>query len=248
MTTALTFHNASELALREQLCLIGRLMHQNGYIDGASGNISVRLDGERVLMTPSGLSKAFMTPGQMIIVTLDGMRLGPDTPENVQLHPTSETAMHLECYRQRRDVQGVVHAHPPTAVAMTIAGYDFRRCIIPEVIIMLGLIPTTPYATPASDEDREVIAHYIANHDAIMLAHHGSLTVAGSVWEAYLRLESLEHCANILFKAEQLGGARTIPPHEVAKLLRLRRQLGLLRPGDLAEFEEICGVSFAIAE
>lgn len=244
MTLPITYHNADEQALREQLCLIGRLMHQNGYIDGSSGNISVRLGPDRILATPSGLSKAYMTPGQMIILGLDGQRLGPDTPENKDLQPTSETTMHLECYRQRDDVQGVVHAHPRTAVAMTIAGYDFRRCIIPEAVVVLGLIPTTPYATPASPEDRDVISKFIQQHDAIMLAHHGSLTVASSVWEAYLRLESLEHCAQILYMAEQLGGARVIPPEEVAKLLRLRQQLGLLRPGDIEAFEEVCGVRF----
>lgn len=227
----------TEDALREQICKIGRLMVENHYIDGTSGNISARLDEKHILATPSGLAKGFMTPDQLIVVDMDGNRVDSPTPENAHLRPTSELAMHLECYQRRPDVNGVVHAHPPTAVALTIAGYDFRRCLIPEMIVILGLVPTAPYSTPASVENRDAIHQLILEHDAIMLAHHGSLTVASDVWEAYLRLETLEHSAKILFMTEQLGGAKsTIPPEQVEKLLHAREKLGLMRPGDRARF------------
>ncbi|KXK22482.1 MAG: class II aldolase/adducin family protein [Chloroflexi bacterium OLB15] len=211
--------NAKEQALREEICLIGRLMHQKQYIDGSAGNISARLDDNRILSTPSGLAKGFMSPDQLIIVDMDANRIDEPNDANRHLVPTSEVLMHLECYRQREDVQGVVHAHPQTAVALTLVGYDFRRCIIPETVIILGMVPTTPYATPASAENRDAIRNLIAEHDAIMLAHHGSLTVAGSVWDAYLRLETLEHSAKTLFMAAQLGGPRELPAHQVQKLL-----------------------------
>jgi L-fuculose-phosphate aldolase len=233
----------SEQELREQICLIGQLMHRQGYIDGASGNISARLDAERILATPSGLAKGFMTPDQLIIVDMDGNKIGPSTPANANFRPTSELLMHLECYGQRPDVYGVVHAHPPTAVAMTIAGYSFQRCLIPEAVVLLGIIPVTPYATPASPENRDAISELIGQHDAILLAYHGSLTVAEDIWKAYLRLESLEHTAKILYMVEQLGGARhPIQPEQVEKLLRTREQLGLSRPGDAQRFFEACGV------
>jgi L-fuculose-phosphate aldolase len=233
----------TEEELREQICLIGQLMHRQGYVDGASGNISARLDSERILATPSGLAKGFMTPDQLIIVDMEGKKVGPTTPANVSLRPTSELLMHLECYLQRQDVQGVVHAHPPTAVAMTIAGYSFQRCLIPEAVVLLGIIPVTPYATPSGAENRDAISQLIRQHDAILLAYHGSLTVAEDVWRAYLRLESLEHTAKILYMVEQLGGARQpIAPEQVEKLLRIREQLGLARPGDAKRFFEACGV------
>ncbi len=232
-----------ERELREQICLIGQLMHRNQYIDGASGNISARLSSSRILATPSGLAKGFMTPDQLIIVNMEGERVGASTPENAHLRPTSELLMHLECYKQRPDVMGVVHAHPATAVAMTIAGYDFGQCLIPEMVVTLGIIPTTPYATPSGAENRDAISRLVLEHDAIMLAYHGSLTVAKTVWDAYLRLESLEHAAKILFMVQQLGGAkRAIEPEQVEKLIKTREKLGLSRPGDAERFMNACGV------
>jgi L-fuculose-phosphate aldolase len=150
--------------------------------------------------------------------------------------------MHLEAYKQRPDVMGVVHAHPPTAVALSIAGVSLQKCTIPEAIVILGLIPTTPYATPSGPENRDAISELIINHDAIMLAYHGSLTVGPDVWTAYLRLESLEHSAKILYMVEQLGGGPSLPPEQVQKLLDIREKLGLSRSGDNELYCEHCGV------
>ena len=233
----------NEEALREQICEIGRLMHQNGYIDGTSGNISARLGPNRILCTPSGLAKGFMTPDQLIEVDMEANRVGRVTPANAELKPTSEITMHLECYRQRDDVQGVVHAHPPTAVALTISGFGFDNCVVPEAIVMLGIIPTTPYATPASVENRDAIRHLISEHDGIMLAYHGSLTVASNVWEAYMRLETLEHTAKIMFMAHQLGNIIPLPPYQINKLIEMRKQFGLTRPGDAQRFRQVYGVN-----
>lgn len=233
----------TESDLREQICLIGQLMHRNQYIDGASGNISARLGADRILTTPSGLAKGFMSPEELIIVNMQGERVDAVTSANKHLRPTSELTMHLECYRQRSDVQGVVHAHPPTAVAMTIAGYDFGQCLIPEMVVTLGIIPTTPYATPSGTENRDAISRLILEHDAIMLAYHGSLTVATNVWDAYMRLESLEHTAKILYMVQMMGGPkRSISPDQVEKLIAIREKLGLSRPGDAERFYNACGV------
>lgn len=226
-----------EDSLRELICKIGELMHRQGYIDGTSGNITARLDENRVLATPSGLAKGFMTPDQLIVVDMQGQRVDVPNTANRELKPTSEILMHLECYKKRADIGGVVHAHPPTAVALTIAGYDFNQCLIPEVVVMMGMVPTTPYSTPASAENRDAITSIIGQHDALMLAHHGSLTVGKSVWDAYLLLESLEHNANILLRVEQLGGPRSfIPPEKIRLLLDQRKHLGLMREGDEERF------------
>ncbi len=233
----------NEHALREQICEIGRLMHENHYIDATSGNISARLDANRILATPSGLAKGYMSPDQLIIVDMNGNKIGPATSANRDLKPTSELLMHLECYKQRSDVQGVVHAHPPTSVALTVAGIGFDSCVIPEAIVILGVIPTTPYATPASAENRDAIRFLIREHDAIMLAYHGSLTVATSVWDAYMRLESLEHTAKIMFMAHQLGRVTPLPPNQIEKLIAMREKLGYARPGDDERFRKAYGLS-----
>ncbi len=148
--------SAYEAQLRDQICEIGRLMRQYNYIDATSGNISVRLDEDHILCTPSGLAKGRMTPDQLIVVDMQGVKIGVPTEANRNLHPTSEILMHLECYRQRPDVNGVVHAHPSTAVALTVAGISLERALLAEVVILLGLVPTAPYATPCGEEDREL--------------------------------------------------------------------------------------------
>lgn len=233
---------ADEAGLRSLICHIGRLMYDGRYVDAASGNISVRLDENRILATPSGLAKGFLQPDQLIIVDMDGNKIGPETEANRNLRPTSELLMHLECYKQRPDVNGVVHAHPPTAVALTLAGISMRTCVIPEAIVVLGLVPTAAYCAPAGVENRNAIRALIGQHDAIMLAHHGSLTVGTDVWQAYMHLETLEHTAIILHRAAQIGPIPTLPPEEVAKLLEMRRQLGYWRHGDEERFCEACGV------
>jgi L-fuculose-phosphate aldolase len=225
----------SEAELREQICLIGQLMQRNQYVDGASGNISARLDANHVLATPSGLAKGFMTPDQLIVVNLDGKRVDEPSPSNAALRPTSELPMHLECYKQREDIRGVVHAHPPTSIALTVAGYDFSQILIPEMVLLLGTIPTLPYRTPSSSENVELIRLHVHQHNVMMLSFHGSLTVAKHVWDAYLRLENLEHTAKIIYMVQQLGGQRGgLTPEEIEKLLEIREKLGLARPGEKA--------------
>lgn len=215
-------------------------MHEARYIDGSEGEISARLGTQHILATPSGLSKGFLQPDQLIVLDLEGKQVGSIADPN--LRPTAELLTHLECYRQRPDVQGVVHAHPPTAVALTIAGVSLRACVIPEAIVVLGLVPTAAYSDPSSAENRDAIRILIAQHDAILLAYHGSLTVGADVWQAYLKLETLEHAAVILHRAAQLGPIAPLPPEQVAKLLDMRRQLGYWRDGDEERFCELCGV------
>ena len=229
-----------ETELREQMCLIGQLMHRNGYVDGAGGNISARLDDERILTTASGLAKGFMTPDQIIIVDMNGKRVDSSNTANQHLRPTSEIVMHLECYHQRPDVQGVVHAHPPTSIALTISGHDFTECIIPEMVLLLGVIPVLSYSSPASDENRTAIAEAIRQHDVLMLAYHGSLTVAKSLWDAYLRLENLEHTAKIIYMVQQLGGAKKhLNGEQIEKLIAIRERLGLLHSNEREELTQL---------
>lgn len=229
----------TELELRNEIVRIGKLMHDFEYVDGAAGNISVRLGPDRILATPSGLAKGFLTTEQLIIVDMQGQLVQPSP---AGLKPTSELLMHLEAYKQRPDVMGVVHAHPITAVALSLVGIPLTDCIIPEAIVFLGAIPTTPYATPSSAENQRAISELVKTHDAIVLAYHGSLTVGPSVWEAYLKLESLEHTAKIIAQARMLGEIKPLPPEQVQKLIQTRQDWGFARATDADEFCRYCGV------
>lgn len=236
MTNLTPFPN--EAALRADIVRIGRLLHTRDLVDGSAGNISARLGPDRLLCTPSGLAKGFLEPDDLIIIDMDG-RLVSGRPGR---KPTSELAMHLEAYRRRPDVNGVVHAHPITAVALSIAGVSLAECVIPEAIVFLGLVPTTPYATPSSEENRRAISDVILSHDALVLQYHGSLTVGRDVMEAYFRLETLEHTAKIIALSKLMGGGPPLPPEQVTKLIATRDALGLGRPADAEEFCLACGV------
>ena len=222
----------SETALRSQMVAVAAQMHTNRYIHGRAGNLSVRLDDRRFLTTPAGVRKARMNPDQLLIVDLDGNLL-EGSPGYA---PTSELPMHLEAYRQRPDVRGVIHAHPAHCIALSLTELTLEAPYIAEALVLLGPVPTAAYATPSSTENRDAIAGLIAGHDAIILAHHGSLTVGRNLEEAYERLEVLEHSAEILLLASKLGPPRQIPPDEVEKLMKMRREmLRAGQEGDLAE-------------
>jgi L-fuculose-phosphate aldolase len=236
-------HVTTERALREEFVRIGQLMHTRNYVTSTDGNISARLDPDRFLVTPSGLSKGFMIPEQMVVIDWDakrasGSRYGPAR----NLKPSSEILLHLEAYRQRPEIKAVVHAHPPTAIALSIAGISLARCLIPEVIVTLGLIPTTEYATPASAEGAVVIRDLITRHDAVLLQRHGSVTVGSSPFDAYLKLEKVENVAEITYKLLMLGRELPFPPGAVDKLIENRERHGLMLPGQREEMEQACGV------
>ena len=232
----------SESHLRQEIVRVGRLMYKKGFICASDGNISARLAPNRFLITPSGLHKGFLKEDELLVIDEKGQRAAGSTFASRRLKPTSETPMHLEAYRQRPDIAAVVHAHPPITIALTIAGIPLADCLLPEVIVFLGLIPTSAYATPSSEENVYVIRELIAKHDAIVLQRHGSLTVGDDPMQAFMRLETVEQNARIAFMLAQLGVHKPLHPDEVRKLLQQREALGLSRPGEASEFCTVCGV------
>ena len=233
----------TERSLREEFVRIGQLMHTRNYVAATDGNISARLDDDHFLVTPSGLSKGFMTPDQMVVIDWDAQPVGSSRyGEARHLKCSSEILLHLEAYRQRPDIRAVVHAHPATAVALSIAGISLARCLLPEVIVTLGLIPTTEYATPASPEGAEVIKDLIRRYDAVILQRHGTVTVGKTPFDAYLKLEKVENTAEITFKLVQLGRELPFPPGAVDKLIAKREKEGLMHEGQANDIYEACGV------
>jgi L-fuculose-phosphate aldolase len=235
----------SEQELRQRIVEIGKLMHQKNFVAAGDGNISVRLDRERLLITPSGFSKGFLDPEQLIVVDLDGEKIAPTFGKWRDLKPSSEIRIHLECYRQRADVRAVIHAHPPNAIACTLAGVSLAKCVLPEVVYDLGTIPTAPYATPASPEGANTVRELIKKYDALMLDRHGSVTVGADVWEAYMRLERVEHSAQVTLSAQQALGKPVQPLSDDAihKLAEMRRAIFVRRNRDVCAECNACPVS-----
>jgi len=228
----------SEHELRREMVRVGRLMWERGFVAATDGNLSARMGANRLLVTASGVSKGFLSDEDLVIIRMDGEPVSSYRGRDSR--PSSEIALHLEVYHQRPDVNAVVHAHPPLATAFTIAGVSLARCVIPEVIVALGGIPTAEYATPGTPEVPVSIQQTIGDYDAMILAHHGSLTVGDTLWEAYLRLEKVEHTAEITLAAQQLGQVNTLSPQAVEKLTEKRRELLQRQGRDLCEGCTVC--------
>ncbi len=209
----------NNLAFRQEIISTGKKMYEHNLIAASDGNISVRLDDERILATPSGLCKGDMSLDDPVIIDIQGNHL------EGKGRSSSEILMHLEVYRQRRDAQAVVHAHPPNCIALMLAGKGLDRPILAENVLLLGKIPVASYARPSTPQVPESIRPYIAQTDCILLDHHGSLTVGKTLKEAYFKLEMMEHSAKSYVAALQIGQVRELPPAEVEKLTKMRREI-----------------------
>jgi L-fuculose-phosphate aldolase len=216
-----------EEQLRAEIVEAGRRMYSRGYVASNDGNISVRLDDSRLLMTPASVSKGFMTPDMMVVVDYDGKKVAGDRD------PSSELPMHLEIYRNRADVNAVVHAHPPIATGFAVAGIPLTRAVLAEVVTTLGSIPIAEYGTPSTAELPEAVRKYIKAHDGLLLANHGAVTCCRTVMTAYYKMETIEHFAKISLVARLLGREHLFSRDEVERLQGLRGMYGIAAPAPL---------------
>jgi L-fuculose-phosphate aldolase len=214
-------HQPSEHALREEICQVGRRLYQRGLIAAGDGNISARLPDGAVLITPAGLCKGELSPVDLVVVDLEGalLRAAPGRRQS------SEQLLHLHAYRRRPEVAAIVHAHPPTAVALTLAGVSMAEPLLPEALLALGPVPTAPYARTGTAEMGAAIDAVVGDHDAMLLSHHGGLTLAATPTAAYFLMEQVEHCAKIIHAAHLLGPVVPLPPARVAELHALRARI-----------------------
>jgi L-fuculose-phosphate aldolase len=217
----------TEPALREAIVEVGRRLYARGYTASNDGNISVRLDGGRLLMTPKSVCKGFMSPEMMCITDLEGKKLAGERD------PSSEMQMHLEVYRQRPDANAVVHAHPPIATGFAVAGIPLDRAVLAEVVTTLGSVPIAEYATPSTKELPAAVRKYVKAHDGMLLANHGALTLGADLFAAYYKMETIEHFAKISLVARLLGGERLLSRQEVDRLQGLRGMYGIASPAPI---------------
>ena len=210
---------AAERQYRREIVAFGRMLHQNGYIAATDGNLSVRLNEEWVLATPTAMSKGALLPSDMVIVDMDGRLVAG-------CHKvSSEIAMHLMIYNMRPDIHGVVHAHPPTATGFAAAGKALNQPLVSEVVIGLGSIPLAKYGTPGTPELCESLEPFIPHYDAILMANHGAVTYAETLQNAYLKMETVEHFAKIALVTHVLGSQQPLGDEELCKLMPAKAKL-----------------------
>ncbi|MCF7810999.1 class II aldolase/adducin family protein [bacterium] len=200
----------TEIARRE-IIEIAQRMYRNGFVTGTSGNISVKINNEEILITTRGSNLAELQYDDLLICDKYGKLR---TNRSI----TSEAPMHIEVYKQRSDVSAVIHAHPPYVIALGLAGLIIEDDLLPEVIMVLGSVPTAQFAVPSTDESAEVIRPLIKDHNGIILDRHGSLTVGNSLKQAWQRLELLETAAKIIYRAKTLGDLKHLTSDEMKRI------------------------------
>lgn|SRR4051812_6890768 len=214
----------SEEQHRLDICTVGRWMYEQGFNVACEGNLSVRLDPERILTTPTCMNKGMLSPDDLAVTNLDGRQLSGSRKMS------SELGVHLLFYRMRPDVHAICHAHPPTATGFAVAGRALEQALLPEVIVGLGRVPLVRYATPGTSELSGVLEPYVPHYDALLLANHGAVTCGPDLLTAFFRLETIEHFAKITLAAEMAGNPRLLSGREVAKLMAARSRYYVTPP------------------
>ena len=222
---------ATEYEIKKQICEIGKRIYNMGMVASNDGNISVKLNDNEFLCTPTGVSKGFMTPEYICKVDANGKVL--QAYEGFK--PSSEIKMHMRVYKERPDVNSVVHAHPLYATSFAIAGIPLTEPIMPEAVIALGCVPIAEYGTPSTEEIPDAVSKYLPYFDAVLLENHGALTFSDSLLNAYHKMESVEFYARLLYQSKMLGGPKPLSEEQVQRLYEIRRKFGMKgkHPADL---------------
>ena len=213
----------NEYEIKKQICDIGRRIYSRNMVAANDGNISVKLNDNEFLCTPTGVSKGFMTPEYICKVDREGNVI----QANPGFKPSSEIKMHMRVYEKRPDVGSVVHAHPIYATSFAIAGIPLTQPIMPEAVISLGCVPIAEYGTPSTMEIPDNLEKYLPYFDAVLLENHGALTWSTDLNAAYMKMESVEFYAQLLYQSKVLGGPKEFDEKNIEKLYEIRRKFGM---------------------
>ena len=221
----------TEFEIKQQICDIGKRIYDKGMVASNDGNISVKLNDNEFLCTPTGVSKGFMTPEYICKVDANGNVI----QANKGFKPSSEIKMHMRVYKERPDVKSVVHAHPLYATSFAIAGIPLTTPIMPEAVIALGCVPIAEYGTPSTEEIPDAVSKHLQYYDAVLLANHGALSFSDSLLSAYHKMESVEFYAQLMYQSKMLGGPKKLTDAQVERLYEIRREFGMTgkHPADL---------------
>jgi len=230
-----------ERAARQTIVEVGRLLYERGHVVASDGNLSIRLADDRIIATPTMLSKGRLTEDSLAITDLQGAPLN-------DRRASSELKMHLLVYQEREDVRAVCHAHPAHGTAFAVAGLAIDEPVLSEVILALGCVPLAPYGTPSTAELTDRMRPLVKHHNVLLMANHGAVAYGKDLWQAFDRMETLDHTARITILARALGGSNKLPADAIEKLINVREQAGFLTEaarcqscGYLEESQIACG-------
>lgn len=200
---------------KEEICKVCHLLYDRGYVVSNDGNVSLRVDENKVLITPSGVSKGRVTGDMLVLCDLDGNILEGDR------HPSSESGMHFMIMKERPEVNSVVHAHPPMSTAFAVCHKPLDKLYLTEMISGLGEIPVTEFAMPSTEQVPNSVKPFVKDHNAVLLANHGSLAWGEDIWKAFDRLETVEQTAKVFYYVDQMGGGVEFTKEQRDELINL---------------------------
>ncbi|HLH09864.1 MAG TPA: class II aldolase/adducin family protein [Terriglobales bacterium] len=233
----------SEREHRDEIVRVGRSLYERGFVVAMDGNISVRLDAERLLVTPTCMCKGRMSADDLVIVNNSGQKL------HGRRDVSSEVAMHLLIYRMRPDINAVVHAHPPTATGFSVAGVALDQAILSEVVITVGSVPLARYGTPGTGELTDALRPLVQDHCAILMANHGVVAYGTDLESAFMRMETVEHFAKIALVARTLGTPQVLSRDDVHKLEQIRQRMqSVPANGKAARIEPVTEIAHAASD
>ena len=239
MAVGTTGSFTSEWKIREQMCEIGRRVYAKGFAAANDGNISFKLADDRVLCTPTRVSKGFMKPDDLCVVDMEGKQVTGKRKRS------SEILLHLAIMKARPDVKSCVHCHPPHATAFAVAHEPIPKCTMPEFEVFLGEVAITPYETPGGQKFADTVLPYVKDTDTIILANHGTITYGSDLEDAYFKTEIIDAYCRILILAKQIGRVNYYSDEKAAELIRLKPLLGIADPRLAKGLEncDLCGNS-----
>jgi len=229
----------SEWKIREQMCEVGRRVYAKGFVAANDGNISYRLGDDRVLCTPTRVSKGFMKPDDLCIVDMEGKQVSGVRKRS------SEILLHLSVMKARPDVKSCVHCHPPHATAFAVAHEPIPKCTMPEFEVFLGEVAIAKYETPGTQLFADTVLPYVKDTDTILLANHGTITYGKDLEDAYFKTEIIDAYCRILLLTRQLGRVNYYSDEKAAELIRIKPALGIDDPRLRLGLEncDLCGNS-----
>ena len=224
----------NEFKIKQEICEIGHKLYDKGFVAANDGNISYRVSDNVVFCTPTLVSKGALKPDDICTVDMTGKQLAGRKKR------TSEALLHLEIYKRNPQLKAVVHSHPPHATAFSVAGEEIPTCILPEVEVFLGPIPTAVYETPGAQNFADTITPFVGNSKICVLKNHGTVSWGDSLKNAYWWTEILDAYCRILLIAKQVGRVERISPPKVEELLDLKEQFGIKDDPRRLENADLC--------
>ena len=210
--------------IKQEICEMGRRLYNKGFAAANDGNITYRLNDSEVLCTPTMHSKGFLKPDDICLIDMDGNQLAGRKKRS------SEALLHLQVYKERDDINSIVHCHPPHATAFAIAREAIPQCVLPEVEIFLGDVPITKYETPGTQKFADTIIPVVKNSNVVILANHGTISWGETVEKAYWWTEVLDAYCKMLILAKDLGKINYFTETEQRELLEVKDKWGFRDP------------------